>query len=107
MAVFLPRTATRLMIDSSPVLDGQLIIAVDTGEIFLDYNGRRIALLQGSSEAAGEDESISTDYAVVNSTLLQSASISGGGSGEGLVNAPEVEMDSAEPESITDYNIVS
>ena len=38
MPAFVPVVAYRAQVDFSPVVNGQLIIAVDTGEIFFDYN---------------------------------------------------------------------
>lgn len=107
MPVFMPKTAFRAQIDSSPVRNGQLIIAVDTGEVFFDFNGSRIALLGGEGggqvPAAGPE---ATDYAVVNAALLRSPSLSGGGAGYGLINAPEVTIPDSDTDSVTAYPIV-
>lgn len=105
MPAFVPIAAYRAQIDSSPVVNGQLIIAVDTGEIFLDYNSRRIPISSGGGGVVSE-ESLATDYSVVNAALQRSPSLSGGGTGQGLVNAPEVEIPEENVESITNYPIV-
>ena len=106
MPAFMPKTAFRAQIDSSPVRNGQLIIAVDTGEVFFDFNDRRIALLQGEGGGQVSAEAETTDYAVVNAALLRSPSLSGGGAGYGLINAPEVKIPDSDTESVTAYPIV-
>lgn len=106
MPVFMPKTAFRAQIDSSPVRNGQLIIAVDTGEVFFDFNGSRIALLGGEGGSQVSAGSEATDYAVVNAALLRSPSLSGGGIGHGLINAPEVTIPDSNTDSVTDYPIV-
>lgn len=105
MPAFLPVTAYRAQIDLSPVVNGQLIIAIDTGEIFLDFNSRRIPLLQGNGGSVSE-VSFDTQYATVNAALQRSSSLCGGGTGQGLKNAPIVTIPESETDSITDYPIV-
>ena len=106
MPAFMPTTAFRAQIDSSPVRNGQLIIAVDTGEVFFDFNGLRIALLGGEGGGQVSAGPEATDYAVVNAALLRSPSLSGGGAGHGLINAPEVTIPESDTDSATGYPIV-
>lgn len=106
MPAFMPKTAFRAQIDSSPVRNGQLIIAVDTGEVFFDFNDRRIALLQGEGGGQVSSGAEATDYAVVNAALLRSPSLSGGGIGHGLINAPEVTIPDSNTDSVINYPIV-
>jgi len=94
MPGFTPCVAYRAQIDGGNIRNGQLIIAVDTGEIFFDYNGRRIALLQGEGGVVSEESGI-TAFSTVNSALLRSPSVSGGGYGSGLLNAPPVNLPAA------------
>lgn len=44
MTAFLPVVATQAKIDAAPVADGRLMVASDTGEMFLDYGGGRIRI---------------------------------------------------------------
>ena len=105
MPAFVPVVAYRAQVDFSPVVNGQLIIAIDTGEIFFDYNSRRIPISSGGGGVVSE-EAIATSYSVVNGSLLRSPSLSGGGSGQGLANAPEVTIPEYDGESITNYSIL-
>ena len=105
MPAFVPVVAYRAQVDFSPVVNGQLIIAVDTGEIFFDHNSRRIPISSGGGGVVSE-EATATDYSIVNGTLLRSTSLSGGGSGQGLVNAPDVTIPEDDTESVTNYPIV-
>ena len=105
MPAFVPVAAYRAQVDFSPVVNGQLIIAIDTGEIFFDYNSRRIPISSGGGGVVSE-EANATKYSVVNGSLLRSPSLSGGGSGQDLVNAPDVMIPEDDAESITNYPIV-
>lgn len=104
MPEFKPCVAHRAQIDGSSIRNGQLIIAVDTGEIFFDYNGRRIALLQGEGGVASEESGI-TAFSTVNAALRRSPSVFGGGYGSGLLNAPQVNLPDAD-DADTTYPIV-
>ena len=44
MTAFLPVVATQAKIAAAPVSDGRLLVASDTGEMFLDYGGGRIRI---------------------------------------------------------------
>ena len=105
MPAFLPKTAYRAQVDGSPIVNGQLIIAIDTGEIFLDFNSRRIPLLQGSGGTVSQQE-LDTQFTIVNGDLQRSPSLSGGGAGSGLLNAPVVEIPDNNTEPVTGYPIV-
>jgi hypothetical protein len=111
MPAFVPVVANRAQVDFSPVVNGQLIISVDTGEIFFDYNNRRIPISSGSGGVVSEGTTAAavasaTDYSVINASLGRSTSLSGGGSGQGLANAPEVTIPEYDGESITNYSIL-
>lgn len=99
MPAFTPCIGTRAQVDARPVRDGQLLVAADTGEVFIDFNGVRIRV-SGSTGGGGEtphgddddDDSLLTGWAVVNAALLVSDSVHGGGPGAGIANAPSVAL---------------
>ena len=87
MPAFTPCIGTRAQVDARPVRDGQMLVAADTGEVFIDFNGVRIRVT--GSSGGGEtphgddddDDSLLTGWAVVNAALLVSDSVQGGGPG--------------------------
>ena len=97
MPAFRPCIGTRAQVDATPVRDGQMLVAADTGEVFIDFNGVRVRI-SGSSGNGGEtphgeddeDDSLLTAWTVASASLLMSASVSGGGPGAGIGNAPSV-----------------
>lgn len=106
MPVFQPCAGTRAQIDASPLRNGQLAIATDTGEMFLDYNGTRIALsATGSGGTVAVEESSVTGFAVASTLVLASTSVSGGGPAGGVDHAPGVSLDDPE-EGDTIFSVV-
>jgi hypothetical protein len=39
MPAFTPCIGTWAQVDARPVRDGQMLVAADTGEVFIDFNG--------------------------------------------------------------------
>lgn len=83
MPEFRPCFAYKSEIAGSNIRNGQLIIVVDTGEIFADFNGRRIALLQGEGGGINGDIPEFANFVIVNSRTRVSPSLSGGGINSG------------------------
>ncbi len=104
MPQFRPCVTQRARVDDGLVRNGQLIIAVDTGEMFFDYNGRRIALVPGGGAVVSEESGI-TGFSTVNAAVIASPSVFGGGYGDGVANAPQVEL-AAAAEADTTYPIL-
>ncbi len=108
---FKPYAGTRAQIDAKAVADGQFLVATDTGEAFVDFNGTRIRI-SGSSGDGGEtpgdddDDSLATFYSIVNADVRMSASVSGGGPGDGVLNVPEVLLEMTDEDLTTLYSIV-
>jgi hypothetical protein len=92
------------------VRDGQLLVAADTGEVFIDFNGVRIRV--SGSSGGGEqphgddddDDSLLTGWAVVNAALLVSDSVQGGGPGAGVQNTPSVLLPDIDDILLTAYS---
>ena len=97
--------------DARPGRDGQLLVAADTGEVFIDFNGARIRV-SGSTGGGGEtphgddddDDSLLTGWAVVNAVLLVSDSVQGGGPGAGVLNTPSVLLPDIDDILLTAYS---
>lgn len=114
MSAFQPCIGTRAQIDARPVVDGQFLIACDTGEAFIDHNGVRIKIAGGGSSSGGEtssgdedeDSFFLTSFSVVNPAVAMSESVSGGGPGNGVLNAPEVLFDHFDDDLMTSYSIM-
>jgi len=96
MPAFTPCIGTRAQVDARPVRDGQMLVAIDTGEVFIDFNGVRVKV---SGQSGGgetphgdddDDDSLLTGWAIVNAALLVSDSVQGGGPGAGILNTPSV-----------------
>jgi len=112
MPAFTPCIGTRAQVDARPVRDGQLLVAADTGEVFIDFNGVRIRL-SGSAGGGGEtpqgedddDDSLLTAWTVASAALLMSDSVSGGGPGAGILNAPAVLLPDIDNDLATAYSI--
>ena len=111
MPAFRPCIGTRAQVDSTPVRDGQMLVAADTGEVFIDYNGVRVRL-SGSTGGGGEtppddddDDSLLTAWTVASAALLMSDSVSGGGPGAGILNTPAVLLYDIDNDLATDYSI--
>ncbi len=81
MTEFRPCIAvTKAKINGAAIRDGQLIVVVETGELFFDYNGRRIALVQGNGDSPDSgEESDPLLCRIVNPDTRISSSIQGGG----------------------------
>lgn len=80
MTEFRPCIAvTKAKINGTAIRDGQLIVVVETGELFFDYNGRRIALVQGGGSPDDEEESDPLFCSIVNADIRISSSVQGGG----------------------------
>ena len=112
MPAFTPCIGTRAQVDARPVRDGQLLVAADTGEVFIDFNGVRIRISgsSGSGETAhgddDEEDSLLTGWTVVNASLLMSDSVPGGGPGAGVLNAPDVLLPDIDNDLATAYSIM-
>ena len=112
MPAFRPCIGTRAQVDATPVRDGQMLVAIDTGEVFIDFNGVRVRV---SGQSGGgetphgdddDDDSLLTGWAVVNAALLVSDSVQGGGPGAGVTGAPSVALENDNGELATLYSIV-
>ena len=110
MPAFTPCIGTRAQVDARPVRDGQLLVAADTGEVFIDFNGVRIRV-SGSSGGGetphgddGDDDSLLRGWAVVNAVLLVSDSVQGGGPGAGVLNTPSVLLPDIDDILLTAYS---
>ena len=114
MPAFRPCIGTRAQVDATPVRDGQLLVAADTGDVFIDFNGVRIRI-SGSAGGGGEtppddddeEDSLLTGWTVVNASLLMSDSVPGGGPGAGILNAPAVLLPDIDNDLLTDYSIIT
>jgi len=112
MPAFAPCIGTRAQVDARPVRDGQLLVAADTGEVFIDFNGVRIRL-SGQSGGGGEpphgddedEDSLLTGWTVVSAALLVSDSVQGGGPGAGILDTPSVLLPAFDDTLLTDYSI--
>jgi len=95
MPAFRPCIAvTKAKINGTAIRDGQLIVVVETGELFFDYGGQRIALVQGSGDGTEtEEESDPLLCCVVNADTRLSSSIQGGG-GSFVVDESDSDSDS-------------
>lgn len=105
MPVFQPLAGTRAQIDARPVADGQFLVATDTGEVFVDLGGRRIAVAgssgSGSSsgpslDGSGDDDDDSpffTSWPIAFASIRMSDSVSGGGPGAGVTDTPGLLFD--------------
>ena len=47
MPAFRPCIGTRAQVDATPVRDGQMLVAADTGEAFVDFGGVRVREIDG------------------------------------------------------------
>ena len=110
MPAFRPCIGTRAQVDATPVRDGQLLVAADTGEAFIDFNGVRVRL-SGSSGGGetpqGEDDddgSLLTAWTVASAALLMSDSVAGGGPGAGILNTPAVLLPDIDSDLLTAYS---
>ena len=107
MPVFRPCIGTRAQVDARPVVNGQFLVATDTGEAFIDFNGVRIRI-SGSSGGSASDEdedSLLTAFSIVNAAISMSESVSGGGPGSGLLNVPTVLLEIPDDDLTTSYSI--
>ncbi len=111
MPAFTPCIGTRAQVDARPVRDGQLLVAADTGEVFIDFNGVRVRL-SGSAGGGGEtppddddDDSLLTAWTVASAALMMSDSVSGGGPGAGILDTPAVLLPATDNDLLTDYSI--
>lgn len=109
MPAFTPCIGTRAQVDARPVRDGQMLVAIDTGEVFIDFNGTRIRL-SGSSWGGetphgddDDDDSLLTGWGIVNAALLVSDSVHGGGPGAGVLNTPSVLLPEIDDALLTAY----
>lgn len=111
MPAFSPCIGTRAQVDARPVCDGQFLIAADTGEAFIDFNGVRVQLCgQGGSGVQPQETgwcSALTDWIVVNSSILVSDSVKGGGPGAGIFNAPDIRLLQETAAFLTSYPVVN
>ena len=110
MPAFRPCIGTRAQIDARPVVNGQFLVATDTGEAFIDYNGIRISISgspgSGGSADDDEDDSLLTAFSIVNAAVCMSESVSGGGPGSGLTNMPAILLETTEDDLTTSYSIM-
>ena len=113
MPAFTPCIGTRAQVDARPVRDGQMLVAIDTGEVFIDFNGVRVRV---SGQSGGgetphgdddDDDSLLTGWAVVNAALLVSDSVQGGGPGAGVLNTPSVLLPPADDVILTAYAVAT
>ena len=112
MPVFRPCIGTRAQIDATLVVNGQFLIASDTGESFLDVNGRRVQLSGGTSSGGGsadddDVDSLFTFWPTVNAAVCMSESVSGGGPGSGILNVPTVLLEMMDENLVTDQAVIS
>ena len=111
MPAFRPCIGTRAQVDATPVRDGQLLVAADTGEVFIDFNGVRVRLSGGGSGESppsndeDEEDSLLTAWTVASASLLMSDSVSGGGPGAGILDTPAVLLPETDNDLLTDYSI--
>ena len=110
MPAFTPCIGTRAQVDARPVRDGQLLVAIDTGEVFIDFNGVRIRV-SGSTGGGGvtppdddDDDSLLTAWTVASAALLMSDSVQGGGPGAGILNTPSVLLPDIDDILLTAYS---
>jgi len=87
-----------------------MLVAADTGEVFIDFNGVRIRVTGSSGggetpHGDDDDDSLLTGWAVVNAALLVSDSVPGGGPGDGVLNTPAVLLPDFDNELLTAYSI--
>jgi len=113
MPAFKPCIGTRAQVDATPVANGQFLVATDTGEAFIDFNGVRIRISGTSGGGAtppdgeeDEEDSLLTAWTVVNAALLMSGSVPGGGPGSGILNAPAVTLELPDEDLTTAYSIM-
>lgn len=112
MPAFQPCFGTRAQIDARPVVNGQFLVATDTGEMFLDIGGQRIALSSDSSSSSGSTDdddsgSLLTSWSIAPSVVRMSPSVPSGGSGSGVINTPTVLLLSSFPDTLTTYAVAS
>ena len=111
MPAFRPCIGTRAQVDATPVRDGQMLVAADTGEAFVDFGGVRVRLSGPSGDggaAQPEDDDgdgLLTGWAVASAALLMSDSVPGGGPGDGVLNTPAVLLPDFDNELLTAYSI--